>query len=157
MTPSSQQQLCQQWLDAFVQRHGATSGTVHLRALDSDLRLVASCNIPPPVLTVIEVIPKGKGMAGLAWERNQPVSTCNLKTDSTGDVRPLAQAVHAQAAVALPVHSTGPAQQAGQVAGVVGIAFREERELSEQELYDLNLEAQSVPRILDGFPGSSQV
>ena len=50
-----------------------------------------------------EVIPRGKGMAGLAWERDEIVSTCNLKTDETGDVRPGAKAVDAQAALAIPV------------------------------------------------------
>ena len=42
-------------------------------------------------------------MAGLAWLRGEPVSTCDLATDATGDVRPGARAVAAQAAVAVPV------------------------------------------------------
>jgi hypothetical protein len=76
------------WLTAFINRHGAVSGTVHLLGTDSNLALVASHNIPAQVLALIQAIPRGKGMAGLAWERDQPVSTCNLRTDTSGDVRP---------------------------------------------------------------------
>jgi hypothetical protein len=102
--------------------------------------LVASHNIPPQVLQVVSEIPLGKGMAGLAWQRDEPVSTCNLQTDETGDVRPGAKAVQAQAAVALPVHT------AGEVTGVVGIAFSGERTLSDAELRQMATRAESVPR-----------
>ena len=74
------------WLQQFLKRHGAVAGTVHLMG-DGVLRLEAAVNIPPKVQEVTRTIPKGKGMAGLAWERNRPVSTCNLATDDTGDVR----------------------------------------------------------------------
>ena len=84
-------------------------------------------------------VPKGKGMAGLAFERKQPVQTCNLKTDSTGDVRPGAKAVDAQAAVALPVFDG-----AGEVRAIVGIAWMGERELSETELATLRQAAKAL-------------
>jgi hypothetical protein len=80
-------------------------------------------------------------MAGLAWERDKPVSTCNLKTDQTGDVRPGAKAVDAQAAVALPVHD-----ERGDLRAVVGIAFAGEREMSESELAELGRSAEQLPR-----------
>ena len=133
------------WLTAFINRHDATSGTVHLLGADSKLGLVASHNIPAQVLTLIQAIPRGKGMAGLAWELDQPVSTCNLRTDTSGDVRPGAKAVAAQAAVALPVH------QGDQVTGVVGIAFSDERVLSNDDLIELNAEAETVPQRANSF------
>ena len=43
----------------------------------------------------------GKGMAGLAWQHDKPIQTCNLKEDSSGQVRPGAKAVDAQGAVAV--------------------------------------------------------
>lgn len=129
----------QAWLEAFLERNGGIAGTVHL--VDGDLlRLAAQVNIPPPVIKVTETIPKGKGMAGLAWEREQAVQTCNLKTDSSGDVRPGAKAVDAQAAVALPV-----ADASGSVRAVVGIAFTGEREFSEPELAAFADLAKGVP------------
>lgn len=84
-------------------------------------------------------IPKGKGMAGLAWERERVVSTCNLKTDQSGDVRPGAKAVEAGAALAIPVR--GPAG----VRAVVGIAFAGERELSTEEQAEFERAAQALP------------
>ena len=74
----------QDWLKQFLAAHAAVAGTVHIRN-GENLTLSASVNIPPPVLEKTRVIPKGKGMAGLAWERDEVVSTCNLKTDETGE------------------------------------------------------------------------
>lgn len=100
----------------------------------------SAVNIPPPVVKVTDTIPKGKGMAGLAWERNEVVATCNLKSDDTGDVRPGAKAVDAQAALAIPVHSPS-----GGLRAVVGIAFLGERDFSEQELQSFARAAASLP------------
>ena len=104
------------------------------------LKLESSVNIPPPVVKVTEIIPKGKGMAGLAWERDEVVATCNLKDDNSGDVRPGAKAVNAQGAVAIPVHAASGALRA-----VVGIAFMNERNFSAQELKAFEVAAASLP------------
>jgi hypothetical protein len=79
-------------------------------------------------LTQEGAIPKDKGMAGLAWEPNRSVAVRHRKTDGTGDVRPGAKAVDAQAALAIPVRDPN-----GGVCGAVGIAFRGEREFAESE------------------------
>ena len=79
----------QAWLDEFLARHSAVAGTVHIEKGD-DLFLVADHNIPPPVLAQVEHIARGKGMAGLAQVRREPVQTCNLQTDDTGTLRPFA-------------------------------------------------------------------
>jgi L-methionine (R)-S-oxide reductase len=129
------------WLAAALERHGAFAGTVHrLSAADGLLHLAAAVNIPEPVQRAVATIPRGKGMAGLAWERGAPVQTCNLQTDSTGDVRPGARAVNAQAAVALPVLTPDARLRA-----VVGFAFLGERTLSVVELDALQAEADRLP------------
>jgi hypothetical protein len=129
----------QPWLEAFLHAHGGLAGTVHRRRGD-DLLLTAATNIPPPVKAIVARVPKGKGMAGLAFERKAPVQTCNLKEDKTGDVRPGAKAVDAQAAVALPV-----ADAKGEVRAIVGIAWKGERELSDTELESLLEAAVALP------------
>jgi hypothetical protein len=129
----------EQWLRSYIERNGGVAGTVHLRA-QGQLVLAAAVNIPPKVADVVRQIPRGKGMAGLAWERGEPVHTCNLKTDATGDVRPGAKAVDANAAVAIPIHDA-----AGEVRGVVGIAYMGERDITEQELEALRAEAERLP------------
>lgn len=127
------------WLRDFVQRNGGVAGTVHVRGPEQ-LALAAAMNIPPKVREIVAHIPRGKGMAGLAWERDEPVHTCNLKTDTTGDVRPGARAVDANAAVAIPIHDAG-----GAFRGVVGIAFLGERDITESELDDLRRQAEALP------------
>jgi hypothetical protein len=127
------------WLRSFLGAHGAAAGTVHEREGDT-LFLRAAVNIPPPVVRVTEMIPKGKGMAGLAWERNRSVATCNIKTDESGDVRPGAKAVDAQAALAIPVRGAD-----GEVRAVVGIAFMGEREFPEAELAEFERLAAALP------------
>jgi L-methionine (R)-S-oxide reductase len=139
MTADEQGPALQRWLEQYIAGHGGVAGTVH--SLDGDvLQLEAAFNIPPKVVDVTRSIPKGKGMAGLAWERNRPVSTCNLKTDQSGDVRPGARAVDANAAVAIPIH--GPA---GELRGVVGIAFLGQRDMDQTELDHLSREAERAP------------
>ena len=133
----------QTWLEAFLAERGGVAGSVHcLRG--QLLELAAHVRLPAPVVEKTRQIPKGKGMAGLAWERERVVSTCNLKTDTSGDVRPGAKAVDAGAALAIPVRDA-----AGGVRAVVGIAFRGERELSEAEQAELERAAQALPNDAD--------
>jgi L-methionine (R)-S-oxide reductase len=97
-------------------------------------------NIPEVVKSVVKTVPRGKGMAGLALERNAAISSCNIQSDSTGQVRPGARAVDAQAAVALPVQNSS-----GEVRAVVGIAFSNERTLTDSELQALADAAATLP------------
>lgn len=133
MDPAS----AQQWLERFLAEHGGIAGSVHFLSGD-ELVLKAAVNLPPPVVRATERIPKGKGMAGLAWERGECVATCNLKTDQSGDVRPGAKAVDATAALAIPVRGAD-----GEVAAVVGIAFAGERDFADAEL--LSFERAAAP------------
>ncbi|HLJ12912.1 MAG TPA: GAF domain-containing protein [Bryobacteraceae bacterium] len=127
------------WLQHFLTQQHATSGTVHLFQNDG-LKLAATVNIPPQVQQIVAWVPNGKGMAGLALQRNEPVQTCNLKEDSSGNVKPGAKAVDAKAAVALPVRDAS-----GKVRAVVGIAFLDEREFTPADLDTLMLAASLMP------------
>ncbi len=129
----------QAWLDAFLARHDAVAGTVHVER-DDDLWLVADRNIPPPVLAKVEHVARGKGMAGLAQVRREPVQTCNLQTDDTGTLNPAARLVQAQAAIALPVLAAD-----GSLKAVVGAAFEGERVLPDSLVRQMMSEAQDVP------------
>lgn len=128
----------QSWLQQFLVAQDGKAGTVHVRAGDI-LELAAAVNIPDKVQDLTRLIPKGKGMAGLAWERREPVQTCNLKTDASGDVRPGARAVDGKAAVALPVFEDD------ELRAVVGIAYDDERVLSEATLQKLQASAAKLP------------
>jgi hypothetical protein len=130
-------EILDDWLRGFLGRHGAVSGTVHV--VDGDhLTLAAAVNIPPKVQEVTAQIPLGKGMAGLAWQRAEPVFTCNLQEDTSGDVRPGAKAVGAKAAVAFPVGEP--------VRAVVGAAWLEERDLDAAAVAAIRDDAADYPR-----------
>jgi hypothetical protein len=129
------------WLRSFLDSQGAVSGTIHLND-HGTLKLASAVNIPEKVQQIVAIVPNGKGMAGLALQRGEPVFTCNLKEDNSGAVKPGAKAVDAQAAVALPVRD-----KHGAIYAVLGIAFREERQWSDEELQQLVSDASELPQV----------
>src|ERR1043166_99384 len=128
-----------QWRRERVGRHGAVAGTVHIVRGDA-LEIAAAHNIPPKVVEVTARIPMGKGMAGLAWQHDKPIQTCNLQEDSSGAVKPGAKAVDARAAVAMPVHDGG-----GTIRAIVGLAWMDERVLPEDTLVAIRSDAATMP------------
>jgi hypothetical protein len=129
-----------EWLRGFLREQGGVAGTVHRAIADDMLALDAAVNIPEPVQRATERVPRGRGMAGIAMADNRSVSTCNLKDDATGQVRPGAKAVDATAAVAIPVRDEG-----GHVRAVVGIAWAGEHALGDAELAALERAASVLP------------
>lgn len=117
--------------------HGLSQGLLELRA--------HSAGMPPPVLEVIRRIPVGKGMAGLAVERAEPVTACNLQTDTSGDVRPGARATGLQGSIVVPV------LDGARPAGALGIANRAERVFDAREVALLL----AAGRVLAGWLGTS--
>lgn len=130
----------QEWLELFLAKHGGVAGTVHVQ-LGEDLYLTAAHNIPPPVVAIVTHVPRGKGMAGLAQVRKAPVQTCNLQTDESGNIKPGAKTVSAQAAIALPVFDDND-----DVRAVVGIAWNTEREIGLKEEAALMMQAATLPQ-----------
>ena len=96
---------------------GAVAGSVHRRN-GEHLELVTEIGLPKAIIPTITTIPKGKGMAGQAWSRRQPTSTCNLKTEQGTSIQPGARTVDANGAVAIPIMDGRD-----EVVGVVGFAF----------------------------------
>ena len=107
----------------------ADTGTIHFLGSDGLLHLAAvTPGMPEIVLSAIRVIPVGKGMAGLAVERRQPVNACNIQSDATGDVRPGARATEMAGAIVVPIF------QGDEVIGALGVANRRERTFTESEI-----------------------
>src|SRR3979409_291628 len=127
-----------QWLQSLLKRHGAVAGTGHV-VRDDVLAIAAAVNIPPKVQEITATIPLGKGMAGLAWQHDKPIQTCNLQEDTSGAVKPGAKAVDAKAAVAVPVHDTG-----GTVRAIVGLAWMDERVLADDVVSAITADASSL-------------
>jgi L-methionine (R)-S-oxide reductase len=128
----------QEWLEGSLVRHGAISGTVHL-VRDDDLVLAAHVRIPPPVIAKVQHVPYGKGMAGVAQLRREPVQTCNLQTDTSGTIKPVAKLVAANAAIAVPVLRDGA------VVAVVGFAFAHEGEIPASAVQAMHDDSATAP------------
>jgi L-methionine (R)-S-oxide reductase len=125
----------QAMLETIIARFGADTGTLHLIE-DGVLILKAHLGIPPHVVQIVAEVPIGKGMAGLAVERNEPVSSCNIQVDRTGDVRPGARQTGVNGAVVVPIRDSN-----GRAVGALGIGVHRQHEYSEGETARLLEEA----------------
>jgi len=136
---------CTAELQRIVQSFEADSGTIHFLERDGMLHLAAaSAGMPEPVLAIIRTIPVGKGMAGLAVERAQPVDACNIQTDTSGDVRPGAKATGLAGSIVVPIFD-------GEVVvGALGIANRAERVFTADEISRLMDEGRRLAAVRGG-------
>ena len=115
-------------LEAIVAEFGADSGTIHILEDDGVLHLkAATASIPEVVLERVRLVPIGKGMAGLAAERREPITVCNIQTDTSGDVRAGAKLTGMEGALVVPIF------HGEEVAGTLGIANRAARTFTPEE------------------------
>jgi L-methionine (R)-S-oxide reductase len=80
-------------------------------------------------------------MAGLAAERNEPVSSRNIPADRTGDVRPGAKQTGVRGAVVVPIRDGD-----GRVLGTLGIGVNREHKYSDSEIARLLKEASRLAK-----------
>ena len=104
-------------IDEYI---GVSNTNMHLRACAGSL--------PPPVMEAIRVVPVGKGIAGLAVERAEPVNLCNLQTDGSGAARPAARSTGVQGTICVPIMAGGKA------VGALGIGTYREHTFTEDEI-----------------------
>jgi GAF domain-containing protein len=120
-------------LAATMAHFGAQAGTVHLLQPGESggeplLALKASAGIPPHIADIVRTVPIGKGIAGLAAERREPITICNLQTDTSGQARPAARTTGMEGSIAVPMLTA-----AGELRGVLGIAKATAYDWSEEE------------------------
>ena len=110
----------EQVLAATLAHFGAQAGTVHLLHAGAEpmLALKASSGIPPHIVAIVQTVPIGKGIAGLAAERREPITICNLQTDTSGQARPAARTTGMEGSIAVPMLTTD-----GQLRGVLGLSL----------------------------------
>ncbi len=103
-------------------------GTIHtLDPKSGLLALRARRGIPDIILDKVKLIPIGKGMAGIAAERKQPVQVCNLQTDSSGVAKPGAKETKMEGTI------TAPMLKHGELRGTLGVAKPIPYEFNEEE------------------------
>lgn len=89
-------------------------------------------------MPIIQSIPIGKGIAGSAAQRREPVEMCNLQTDTSGVAKPGAKQTQVQGTLAVPV------LDGLRLCGTLGIGKLEPYEFSAEEKSRLISIAQGV-------------
>jgi len=120
----------QELLEKMTAEMACCTGTIHrLESQESgELVLVAQLGIPEPLMPKIQRIPIGKGIAGAAAERREPVQLCNLQTDTSGVAKPEAKTTQVSGSLAIPVIEDG------QLVGTLGVGMREPHDFDEAEI-----------------------
>ena len=115
-------------LAGAITEFNATTGTLHrLDPADNLLKLVAQHGVPEHVLPMIATIPIGKGIAGAAAERLQPIELCNLQADLGGVAKEGARATNVKGSLAVPcLHN-------GKLRGTLGIGLMIPHDFTEAE------------------------
>lgn len=114
-------------LEEIIRLFNADTGSIHLIE-EGVLILKAQVGLPPHVAEIVSRVPIGKGMAGLAAERNEPVSSCNIQSDETGNVKAGARATGVNGAIVVPIRD-----EQGAVQGSLGIGVHHDYEYTEEE------------------------
>lgn len=120
------------------------TGTLHRHdPADGHLKLVAHRGIPEALMPVIQSIPVGKGIAGAAAQRKEPVELCNLQTDTSGVAKPGAKQTQVQGSLAVPV------LDGTRLCGTLGIGKAVAYEFSAEEKARLmQIAADIAPKLL---------
>ena len=116
------------WLAGVLAEFSCQTGTLH-RADGEFLDLVAHVGVPEMLIPKISRIPFGKGIAGAAAERREPVELCNLQQDLGGVARPDARQTQVSGSLAVPVFSPDGAK----VLGTLGIGMMAPHDFTDDE------------------------
>jgi putative methionine-R-sulfoxide reductase with GAF domain len=122
----------QKVLSVILSSFDCTTGTIHiLEPHTTQLKLEAHQGVPEFLIPKLSEIPVGKGMAGIAAERRQPVEMCNLQTDASGIARPAAKETRVEGSIAVPMMLEGI------LYGTLGVAKSIPYNFSQEEVGDL--------------------
>jgi signal transduction protein with GAF and PtsI domain len=116
-------------LNRILDRFHCAVGTVHLLdPISGVLMLQAQKGVAEIILDRVRVVPIGKGMAGLAAERREPVQVCNLQSDESGVAKPIARETKMEGSIAVPMLVNN------KLHGVMGVAKPITYEFSQPEV-----------------------
>lgn len=135
-----------QRLAGILAEFGCQTGTIHRTMPDGrTLTLVHQIGVPDFLLEKISVIPFGKGIAGAAAERREPVELCNLQQDLGGVAKPDARKTGVSGSLAVPVISA----TSDQVIGTLGIGMTRPHDFPPEEQRRLEAFAREISSIFE--------
>ena len=138
-----------QLLGTILHDFGCQTGTLH-RAEDGGetLELVSQIGVPESLMDRISTIPFGKGIAGAAAERREPVELCNLQEDLGGVARPDARKTGVSGSLEVPIFS----ESTGNVIGTLGIGKYAPYDFTETEKQHLMGHAVEIAKHFEAKP-----
>lgn len=108
------------------------SGTIHrLDAEKQLLHLAVQVGLPSFMVDVVKTIPVGKGIAGETVARGEPVTMCNLQTDTSGVAKPGAKQTGVGGALCVPMRA------GGKIVGTLGIGTQRPYKYTAEETQTL--------------------
>lgn len=129
----------QSLLEEIITAFDCSTGTLHFLNKETNLLQVqAHKGIPDFLIPKLSTIPIGKGMAGIAAERREPVEMCNLQTDESGVARPAAKETKVEGSIAVPMMLDE------KLYGVYGIAKPVPYDFTEDEIIQLKKIGQAM-------------
>lgn len=132
------------FLASILQDFGCQTGTIHQTAnSDKILTLVCQIGVPESIMQKITSIPFGKGIAGVAAERQEAVELCNLQQDLGGVAKIDARETGVSGSIAVPIF----AKDSGEVIGTLGIGKFAPHEFSTAEKQRLGEIAAEIAEI----------
>lgn len=136
-------------LGGILEEFGCETGTIHQASPDGTvLNLVSQIGVPDSLADRISCIPFGKGIAGAAAERKEPVRLCNLQQDLGGVAKPDARKTGVAGSLAVPVF----AAESGVVIGTLGIGKSVPYDFSGDEEHRLEAHAREIAKLFQNKP-----
>jgi len=128
-------------LSDILRAFDCSTGTIHVLDPERNLLVMrAHRGIPEMLLPKVSLIPIGKGMAGIAAERREPVQVCNLQTDESGVAKPSARETRVEGSLTVPI------LYRGDLYGTLGIAKPSEYEFTPEETTTLMEVGEAIGR-----------
>lgn len=133
-------------LAAILADHDCQTGTLHRTSGDgAALDLVCQIGVPDGLLEKVSHIPVGKGIAGAAAEKREPVTLCNLQQDLGGVAKPDARQTGVSGSLAVPVFSGDGTR----VLGTLGIGKFKPWDFPDGQVRRLEEQAAAIGRIFE--------
>jgi L-methionine (R)-S-oxide reductase len=137
-------------LGGILDEFGCQTGTIHRTGVDGvTLHLVCQIGVPDALLDRISAVPFGKGIAGAAAERQEPVTLCNLQQDLGGVAKPDARQTGVSGSLAVPVF----AGENDHVLGTLGIGMTRPHDFSDEEIRRLQDHARRIAELFQNNAG----